>query len=68
MRIKVCVLENNGRNKSNVLRAWDCLFIPLILKEIAIVLILLLRLIRESVLFAVISLAANKLRTLLSLL
>ena len=47
---------------------WDCLFILLILKEILTTLLLLLRLIRESVLFAVISLAANKLRTLLSLL
>lgn len=48
--------------------SWDCLFILLILKEIPTALLLLLRLIRESVLFAVISLAANKLRTLLSLL
>jgi putative ABC transport system permease protein len=47
---------------------WDCLFILLILREILTALLLLLKLIRESVLFAVISLAANKLRTLLSLL
>ena len=65
----MCVfLKNNGRNKSNVFMPWDCLFNLLILKEILTTLLLLLRLIRESVLFAVISLAANKLRTLLSLL
>ena len=61
-------LKNDGINKSNVFEPWDCLFILLILKEILTALLLLLRLIRESVLFAVISLAANKLRTLLSLL